>query len=137
MNRCVNEWLRAFVHFTMCGAAEETAKWRSITIAAYVLCIGMGAYILTHEEHGQIERTVCNFWRMWRTPTPDFLTWRLHLEQRGIIYGAWVSMSPRAPRMSPSFVESLTIPLNIVVEIVQRVASYYTSQFDYGCILIF
>ncbi|KAG0577785.1 hypothetical protein M758_5G174900 [Ceratodon purpureus] len=37
--------------------AEETAKWRSITIAAYVLCIGMGAYILTHEEHGQIERT--------------------------------------------------------------------------------
>ncbi|XP_024377648.1 cytochrome c oxidase subunit 6a, mitochondrial [Physcomitrium patens] len=32
--------------------AEETAKWRSITIAAYIMCIGMGIYILANEEHG-------------------------------------------------------------------------------------
>lgn len=34
------------------GTVEETAKWRSITIAAYIMCIGMGIYILANEEHG-------------------------------------------------------------------------------------
>jgi len=31
--------------------ADETHKWRSVTIAAYILCITLGVYTFANEEH--------------------------------------------------------------------------------------
>jgi hypothetical protein len=31
--------------------AEETLKWRNITVAAYIACIALGIYTFAGEEH--------------------------------------------------------------------------------------
>lgn len=46
--------------FSWCGTAEETHKWRSVTIAAYIMCIGMGIYTLANEEHHGGHNPVCS-----------------------------------------------------------------------------
>lgn len=77
-NSCVDsfcEWPCAFAYCTLHGAVEETQKWRSVTIAAYIMCIGMGAYTLSHEEHHESENPVSNFWFFGTTLAPDFVTW--------------------------------------------------------------
>ncbi|KAG0575351.1 hypothetical protein KC19_VG338800 [Ceratodon purpureus] len=38
---------------------EETQKWRSITIAAYIMCMSMGIYTLANEEHHGGHNPVC------------------------------------------------------------------------------
>lgn len=40
-------------------SAEETYKWRNITVAAYLACIGLGIYTLSGEEPHGSEQPVC------------------------------------------------------------------------------
>ncbi|KAL3702041.1 hypothetical protein R1sor_020063 [Riccia sorocarpa] len=47
---------RTFASSAQHEDAEEAVKWRNITIAGYVTCALLGAYVLTGGEHHQEER---------------------------------------------------------------------------------
>jgi hypothetical protein len=40
--------------------AEETLKWRNITVAAYIACIALGIYTFAGEEHHEASERQVN-----------------------------------------------------------------------------